>query len=129
MTELPESEYGMRSMCRRWKARRVPGIPLRHPDPKRRRQAASLLGRPETPPAIRDVLDKFVFVSTQGRVLTGMLVDEDDDTVTLADTHGEPHVIARHDIDDWHTSGRSSNRVCLICGILRKGVSWANRQQ
>jgi putative heme-binding domain-containing protein len=150
-------------------------VQLRHPDPELRRQAESLLGRPETPPVIRDVLDKFVaalglpgdaargqqvfveatcanchklgatgrhvgpdlarltdqsrryllqetldpnrildlqyleytFVSTQGRVLTGMLVDEDDDTVTLADTNGEPHVIARHDLDDWHSSGRS----------------------
>jgi putative heme-binding domain-containing protein len=150
-------------------------VQLRHPDPELRRQAESLLGKPETPPAIRDVLNKFdaaivlpgdaargqqvfveatcanchklgetgrhvgpdlarladqsrryllqetldpnrildhqyleyTFVSVQGRVLTGMLVDEDDDTVTLADTNGEPHVIARHDIDDCHSSGRS----------------------
>jgi putative heme-binding domain-containing protein len=150
-------------------------VQLRHPDPELRRQAESLLGRPETPPAIRDMLDKFVaaltlpgdaargqqvfveatcanchklgetgrhvgpdlarladrsrryllqetldpnrildhryleytFVSVQGRVLTGMLVDEDDDTVMLADANGEPHMIARHDIDDWHSSGRS----------------------
>ncbi len=150
-------------------------VQLRHPDPELRRQAESLLGRPETPPAIRDMLDKFVaaltlpgdaargqqvfveatcanchklgetgrhvgpdlarladrsrrhllqetldpnhildhqyleytLVSVQGHVLTGMLVDEDEDTVTLADTNGEPHVIARHDIDDWHSSGRS----------------------
>jgi putative heme-binding domain-containing protein len=150
-------------------------VQLRHPDPELRRQAESLLSRPETPPAIRDVLNKFdaalvlpgdaargqkafvdatcanchklgetgrhvgpdlarladqsrryllhetldpdrildhqyleyTFVSTQGRVLTGMLVDEDDDTVTLADTNGESHVIARHDVDEWYSSGRS----------------------
>lgn len=150
-------------------------VQLRHPDPELRRQAESLLGRPQTSPAIRDVLDKFVaalelpgdaargqqvfveatcanchklgatgrhvgpdlakladrsrryllqetldpnrtldfqyleytLVSTQGRVFTGMPVDEDDDTVTLADTNGELHVIARHDLDDWHSNGRS----------------------
>ncbi len=150
-------------------------VQLRHPDPELRRQAESLLGRPETPPAIRDQLDKFraaltlpgdaargkqvfveatcanchklgdtgrhigpdlarltdqsrrnlleetldpnrildhqyleyTLVSVQGHILTGMLVDEDDATVTLADTNGESHVTARHDIDDWHSSGRS----------------------
>jgi putative heme-binding domain-containing protein len=150
-------------------------VQMRHPAPEIRRQAESLLRTPETPPAVRGMLDRFraaltlhgdaargrqvfveatcanchklgetgrhvgpdlarladrsqryllqetldpnrildhqyleyTFVSAQGRVLTGMLVDEDDDTVTLADTNGDPHVIARHDIDDWHSSGRS----------------------
>lgn len=50
---------------------------------------------------------EYSFVSAQGHVLTGMLVDEDDHTVTLADTKGDPHVIARHDIDDWQSSGHS----------------------
>lgn len=150
-------------------------VQLRHPDPELRRQAESLLGKPETSPAIRHMLDKFAaalalpgdaargqqvfveatcanchklgetgrhvgpdlarladqskrnmlhetidpnrlldhpylehtFVSMQGRVLTGMLMDEDENSVTLADTKGEPYVVARPDIDDWHCKGRS----------------------
>ncbi len=50
---------------------------------------------------------EYTAVTTRGHQVSGMLFDEDEHSVTLADVNGEPHVIPRKNLDDLLSNNRS----------------------
>jgi len=50
---------------------------------------------------------EYTAVTTNGQQVSGMLLDEDEDSVTMADAKGESRVILRKDIEDLVSNNRS----------------------
>lgn len=50
---------------------------------------------------------EYTVVTTDGRPISGLLFDETEDQITLADGRGDLHHVHRRDIDDWRTHCRS----------------------
>ena len=50
---------------------------------------------------------EYTICTTQGRLITGMMLDESSNSITLADAKGEPHVVLRDDVEELVSSNRS----------------------
>ena len=68
---------------------------------------ALLVGLIDPNRAVEDKFIEYTAVTTDGVMLSGMLVEETTGSLTLADTAGKLHTILRKDLDEFVSTGRS----------------------
>ena len=71
------------------------------------RQAASLSGEPEPGRTIAPSFEGLALTLKNGKILTGIRVEETGANLTLADNQGQKHVIAKADIDERMPTNQS----------------------
>ncbi len=57
--------------------------------------------------AVEDKYIEYIAETTDGLTLSGMVLEETSNSITLADTAGKPHVILRKNLEEFLSTGRS----------------------